>query len=110
MGGDNLPDEIQQALRGPHNSNAALAVAPRQGTFNLTGNAGANVFVVVDWTTTSQDEADRNYGRKMRKKEAREGRERRDYEKQCRKHPEQCQQGPQGQPSQQGYDGYRAGY
>ena len=24
---------------------------------------------VVDWTTTSQDEADRNYGRKMRKKE-----------------------------------------
>jgi len=35
MGGDNLPDEIQQALRGPHNSNAALAVAPRQGTFNL---------------------------------------------------------------------------
>ncbi|WP_428968851.1 hypothetical protein ACQR50_14520 [Sphingomonas sp. Xoc002] len=65
---------------------------------------------VVDWTTTSQDEADRNYGRKMRKKEAREGRERREYEKQCRKHPEQCQQNPQGQPSQQGYDGYRAGY
>jgi hypothetical protein len=63
---------------------------------------------VVDWTTTSQDEADRNYGRKMRKKEAREGRERREYEKQCRKHPEQCQgQNPyQGQP--QGYDGYRA--
>jgi len=30
---------------------------------------------VVDWTTTSQDEADRNYGRKMRKQEAREGRE-----------------------------------
>jgi len=28
---------------------------------------------VVDWTTTSQDEADRNYGRKMRKQEAREG-------------------------------------
>ncbi len=34
--------------------------------------AGAQV---VDWTTTSQSEADRNYGRKMRKKEAREGRE-----------------------------------
>ncbi|MFN3677463.1 MAG: hypothetical protein ACK4TC_15965 [Sphingomonas pseudosanguinis] len=59
---------------------------------------------VVDWTTTSQDEADRNYGRKMRKKEAREGRERREYEKRCRRHPEQCQF--QGQP--QGYDGYRA--
>ncbi|TKD53392.1 hypothetical protein FBR43_02590 [Sphingomonas baiyangensis] len=30
---------------------------------------------VIDWTTTSQEEADRNYGRKMRKQEAREGRE-----------------------------------
>jgi hypothetical protein len=41
--------------------------------------AGAQV---VDWTTTSQSEADRNYGRKMRKKEAKEGREmrRRDRE------------------------------
>ena len=29
----------------------------------------------ADWATTSQDEADRNYGRKMRKQEAREGRE-----------------------------------
>lgn len=53
---------------------------------------------VVDWTTTSQDEADRNYGRKMRKKEAREGRERREYEKRCRKQPESCR----------GYDGYQA--
>ena len=53
---------------------------------------------VVDWTTTSQDEADRNYGRKMRKKEAKEGRERRDYEKRCRKDPQSCQ----------GYDGYQA--
>ena len=55
----------------------------------------------VDWTTTSQDEADRNYGRKMRKQEAREGRERRDFDKRCGKHPDRddCQ----------GYDGYRAG-
>lgn len=53
---------------------------------------------VVDWTTTSQDEADRNLGREMRKKEAREGRERREYEKRCRKNPERCR----------GYDGYRA--
>lgn len=44
---------------------------------------------VVDWTTTSQDEADRNYGRKMRKQEAREGKERKKADKerrdQCRK-------------------------
>ena len=52
----------------------------------------------VDWATTSQDEADRNFGRKMRKKEAKEGRERRAYQKRCRQHPEQCQ----------GYDGYQA--
>ena len=52
----------------------------------------------VDWATTSQDEADRNYGRKMREKEAREGRERREYEKRCRKRPEDCR----------GYDGYQA--
>lgn len=54
---------------------------------------------VVDWTTTSQDESDRNYGRKMRKQEAREGKERREHDKQCRKHPESCGD----------YDGYRAG-
>ncbi|WP_066801610.1 hypothetical protein [Sphingomonas soli] len=30
----------------------------------------------VDWATTSQEESDRNYGRKMRKKEAAEGAER----------------------------------
>lgn len=53
---------------------------------------------VVDWSTTSQEEADRNYGRKMRKKEAEEGRQRRAYEKRCRKDPESCR----------GYDGYRA--
>ena len=35
----------------------------------------------VDWTTTSQEESDRNYGRKMRKQEAREGRERRREER-----------------------------
>ena len=66
---------------------ASVATAP----FKVAGQG-------VDWATTSQDEADRNYGRKMRKKEAREGRERRDYEKQCRKHPEECR----------GYRGYQA--
>lgn len=44
---------------------------------------------IVDWSTTSQDEADRNYGRKMRKQEAREGKERKKADearrKQCRK-------------------------
>ena len=56
----------------------------------------------VDWTTTSQSEADRNYGRKMRKEEAREGRERRKWEKKCRDTPDAdgCQN----------YQGYRAGY
>ncbi|URW75678.1 hypothetical protein M9980_00105 [Sphingomonas donggukensis] len=51
----------------------------------------------VDWATTSQDESDRNYGRKMRKAEAREGKERREWDKRCRKDPD-C--GP--------YDGYVA--
>ena len=54
---------------------------------------------VADWSTTSQDEADRNYGRKMRKREAREGRERRDWERNCRKHRDECRP----------YDGYVAG-
>lgn len=53
----------------------------------------------VDWTTTSQSEADRNYGKKMRKAEEREGRERRAYEKACKNDPANC--GP--------YEGYRAG-
>ena len=45
---------------------------------------------VADWTTTSQDEADRNYGRKMRKQEAREGRERREAARRCRRDPGAC--------------------
>ncbi|WP_448502028.1 hypothetical protein [Sphingomonas sp.] len=40
---------------------------------------------VVDWTTTSQEEADRNYGRKMRKQEAAEGKRLREEEKRRRK-------------------------
>ena len=38
----------------------------------------------ADWATTSQDEADRNYGRKMRKQEAREARDRKKAEEQRR--------------------------
>lgn len=39
----------------------------------LPVRAGAQA---ADWATTSQDEADRNYGRKMRKQEARDARAR----------------------------------
>ena len=53
----------------------------------------------IDWTTTSQSEADRNYGKKMRKQEEREGRERKKAAEACRKDAEKC--GP--------YEGYRAG-
>jgi hypothetical protein len=53
----------------------------------------------VDWTTTSQSEADRNYGKKMRKAEEREGAERKRWKKECRKHTrDDCDR----------YDGYRA--
>lgn len=49
--------------------------------------AGAKV---VDWTTTSQSEADRNRGRADRKREEREAKERHKAEKRCRQHPEDC--------------------
>ena len=52
----------------------------------------------ADWATTSQDEADRNYGRKAREKEAREGKERRKAEEACRKDKKKCAP----------YQGYRA--
>lgn len=44
----------------------------------------------VDWTTTSQDEADRNRGRAARKEEQRDAKERRKAEKRCRQHPDDC--------------------
>lgn len=53
----------------------------------------------VDWTTTSQSEADRNYGKKMRKQEEREGKERKKAAEKCRRNPDDCDW----------YDGYRAG-
>lgn len=55
----------------------------------LPVKAGAKA---VDWTTTSQSESDRNYGRKMRKQEEREGREQRKRDKECRAHPERCEE------------------
>jgi hypothetical protein len=53
----------------------------------LPVKAGAKV---VDWTTTSQSEADRNRGRAERKREERDEKERRKAEKRCRQHPEDC--------------------
>lgn len=40
---------------------------------------------VVDWSTTSRSEADRNYGRKMRKQQAREAKEQKRAQKQQEK-------------------------
>lgn len=48
----------------------------------LPVRAGAQA---ADWATTSQDEADRNYGRRMREQEARDARERKKAEEQQRK-------------------------
>lgn len=45
----------------------------------LPVRAGAQA---ADWATTSQDEADRNYGRRMREQEARDAKERKKAEKQ----------------------------
>lgn len=47
----------------------------------------------VDWTTTSQEEADRNRGRDERKRDERAAKEQRAAEKHCRKHPEDCPAG-----------------
>jgi len=62
----------------------------------LPVKAGAKA---VDLATTSQSEADRNYGRKMRLAEQREGQERKAYEEACRKQP---------QRACASYNGYRA--
>ena len=40
---------------------------------------------VVDWTTTSQSESDRNYGRKIREQEEAEGRRQREAEREARR-------------------------
>jgi hypothetical protein len=44
----------------------------------------------VDWATTSQDESDRNLGRKTRKEEERRGREER------KRRREECERDPDG--------------
>jgi hypothetical protein len=78
------------ATSGCISTAASVVKAP----FQVAGKA-------VDWSTTSQEEADRNYGRKMRKAEAREGKERKAWAKRCRGH--------QDAPECQRYDGFVAG-
>ena len=59
------------------NTVAKTAVGVATLPFKVAGAA-------VDAATTSQDEADRNAGRKLRKEEERQGKERRLAEKRCR--------------------------
>jgi hypothetical protein len=68
---------IPLAAGGCIRTAASVVKAP----FQVAGKA-------VDWTTTSQSESDRNYGRKMRQAEEREGKERRAWAKRCDGHPE----------------------
>ena len=72
-------------------ANAAVGLVSTP--FKVAGKA-------ADWATTSQDESDRNYGRKARKHEAREGRERKKAAEACRRNSDDCRD----------YDGYRAGH
>ena len=78
-----------------HLTIAVLGLAPLTGgclaktAFDV---ATAPVRVVsqgADWATTSQDEADRNRGREMRRREEHLGDLQRDYEKQA----ERCERG-----------------
>ena len=75
------------ALGGCVSTAAAVVKAP----FQAVGK-------VADWSTTSQEESDRNYGRKMRKAEEREGKERRAFERRCRDEADSdyCRAGYQG--------------
>jgi UPF0716 family protein affecting phage T7 exclusion len=52
----------------------------------LPVRAGAQA---ADWATTSQEESDRNYGRRMREQEARDGKARKKADKERRK---QCRE------------------
>ena len=60
------------ATAGCISTAASIVKAP----FQVAGKA-------VDMATTSQSEADRNYGKKMRQAEEREGKERRDWARRC---------------------------
>lgn len=65
---------------------AALAVAGCVSTAKTVVTAPFKaVGKGVDWATTSQDEADRNRGREMRKQEERDRKERKRAEKEWRR-------------------------
>lgn len=64
MPGDNLPQQIEYARRGPHSSNRAIQTANRQGLFNLKGDRvlstrqdfdPANVWNEVNGGTITQE-------------------------------------------------------
>ena len=73
------------ATAGCVSTAASIVKAP----FQVAGKA-------VDMATTSQSEADRNYGKKMRQAEEREGKERRAWARRC-----------DGNPERDGCDRYR---
>ena len=88
-----LPILLLPLLAGGCISTATSIV---KAPFQVAGKA-------VDWTTTSQSEADRNYGRKMRKQDAKEGKARKEAAERCRKHPDD-------QAACGAYQGYRSQY
>ena len=67
-----IPLAAGLCLTGCVRTVAGVVTAP----FKVAGQA-------ADWATTSQDEADRNYGRKVREQEEREGRARRKADKEA---------------------------
>ncbi|OYW23480.1 MULTISPECIES: hypothetical protein [unclassified Sphingomonas] len=62
---------------------AKSAIGVASAPFKIAGQT-------ADWATTSQDEADRNYGRKARKEDARSGRERKKAAAACRRNRDDC--------------------
>ncbi|WP_336973216.1 hypothetical protein [Sphingobium aromaticiconvertens] len=64
----------------------ACVVRTAANIVTLPVRAGAQA---VDWTTTSQEESDRNYGRQVREQEARDGKARKKADKERRK---QCRE------------------
>lgn len=69
-----------------------FALVPLAGCVSTAKTVVTAPFKIVgqaaDWATTSQDEADRNRGRELRKQEEREAKERRRAEKEARRQAE----------------------
>lgn len=53
---------------------------------------------VIDWTTTSQDESDRNYGRRVREEERQRGREAREEGERERESEDEPESSGRGAP------------